>query len=75
MNIIKFSLLELAPGTRVEDNWGPLVSCYNYCVGLPYRIQWNWKNMLTPPQPKKTGKRGYPKGVKRVYRGKAIREE
>jgi len=76
MNIIIFNPLKACSDFRYEDNMGYLVDGYLWVMTGRSLKGLNYTFMMRDPVPKRTkkGKKaGWKKGVKRKYRGKAIR--
>ncbi len=72
--MIEYTTVEKA---HFGQNNRMLEACYFWAIGKSNSsLTLNWANMLKDrPVKKGGGKSGWKKGVKRHYRGKAIREE
>lgn len=71
-------MIEYTPNEKAQFglNNRQLEACYNWVIGRSNSsLTLNWANMLKDRPTKKGGKAGWKKGVKRHYRGRAIREE
>ncbi len=70
--MIEYNAVEKA---QFGQNNRMLEACYFWVIGKGHSsLTLNWANMLKDRPEKKGGKAGWKKGVKRHYRGKAIKE-
>ena len=78
MSIIIFTPLKACSDYRWGKNISVLADAYLWATTGKSRKGFNYARMMRDPVPKKEkkcAKAGWPKGVKRMYRGKAIREK
>lgn len=76
MNRIIFRVDKICSDYRAGSNIAMLVDCYKWCISGQSVLGLNYAYLLRDHPRKKTKgtKAGFPKGVKRIYRGKAIKE-
>ena len=77
--IIKFSFTKIIPDGKGGSNNNVLMDCYKWTKGEGSKLGLNYELMARSPSDsplkKGKGKKGYPKGRKRVYRGKMLKEK